>query len=222
MSKIYRNNVCTPGDPYSWPACCSVRFLEYNHQKPESGLPHLRYAPLHPPLPQVPRVDLPNFESSPIPHPHRPPFQLLRTEVFGFDKLSGLLIILSPGYESAGRINKFLGAIFSWCLLVCLVKKDQMIKGKLSPYLWTTSLSPTMIHLKVSLLMLDLILRLYYEWDSVRRVQEIIQDQTMNLEACKECRNNFKTGLWTWKGAKSAERMSRPNFECGNVPRVQE
>ena len=96
----------------SWSITIKFLLLQ-QHQKPESGLPHLRYAPLHPPLPQVPRVELPNFESSPIPHPHRPPFQLLRTEVFGFDKLSGLLIILSPGYESAGRINKFLGAIFS-------------------------------------------------------------------------------------------------------------
>ena len=79
MFKICRNNVCTLGDPYSWPDCCSVRFFGHNHQIPPTSppsetrhrLPHLRYAPLPVPLPQVKRVELPNTEASP--HPDRPP-----------------------------------------------------------------------------------------------------------------------------------------------------
>ena len=43
----------------------------------------------------------------------------------------------------------------------------------------------------------------------------------MNVEACKECSKNFKTRLWMWKRAKSAGRISRPNYECENVWRVQ-
>ena len=34
-----------------------------------------------------------------------------------------------------------------------------------------------------------------YEFESMQRVQEEFQDQSMNVDACEECRNNFKTRL---------------------------
>ena len=56
--------------------------------------------------------------------------EMLWTEVSGFGKLSCQLISLSPGYVSAGLIRKCLGSFFIWCLLVCLVKNNQLIKKK--------------------------------------------------------------------------------------------
>ena len=47
----------------------------------------------------------------------------------------------------------------------------------------------------------------------MQRVKEEFQDQTM-VEAC---RKNFKTRLFMWKRAKSAERMSRLYYECGSM-----
>ena len=34
-----------------------------------------------------------------------------------------------------------------------------------------------------------------YKCRSVQKVQEEFQDQTINVEACEECRKNFKTKL---------------------------
>ena len=56
----------------------------------------------------------------------------------------------------------------------------------------------------------------------MRRVQQIYQNQTMNVEACKECGSYFKTRLYMWKRAKRAVRILRPDYECGSVERVQE
>ena len=39
------------------------------------------------------------------------------------------------------------------------------------------------------------IIRPYYEYGSVRRKQEEIQNQAMNMEACEECKQNFETRL---------------------------
>ena len=53
-----------------------------------------------------------------------------------------------------------------------------------------------------------------YECGSVRRVQKEFQNQTMNVEACEECRKNFKTRLRMWKCEKNAGRVSIPDSEC--------
>ena len=45
--------------------------------------------------------------------------------------------------------------------------------------------------------------RTYYECGSMERAQEEFQDQTFNVEACKECKKNFKTRLRMWKSANS-------------------
>ena len=44
----------------------------------------------------------------------------------------------------------------------------------------------------------------------------------MNVEACEECRKNFKTRLRMWKCEKIAGRISRPNYENRNMRRVKE
>ena len=71
-----------------------------------------------------------------------------------------------------------------------------MIKRERSPYSRTTPLSPTMLLLKVSLLILDLILRPDYEFGSVRRKQEELQYQAMDVEVCEECKQTINVEAW--------------------------
>ena len=73
---------------------------------------------------------------------------------------------------------------------------------------------------------------------SAKSAKELL-NQTMNVEACKECRmnfktrllmwiafkecsKNFKTRLWKWKHTNSAKNISRPDYECCFMRRIQE
>ena len=44
----------------------------------------------------------------------------------------------------------------------------------------------------------------------------------MSVEAYEKCGKNFKSRLWFWKCVKSVGRITRPDYECGCVQRVQE
>ena len=46
-----------------------------------------------------------------------------------------------------------------------------------------------------------------YECRGVQKVQEDFQDQSMNVEACEECRKNVKTRLKMWKCEMIAETV---------------
>ena len=61
-----------------------------------------------------------------------------------------------------------------------------------------------------------------FECGSVRRVQEEFQNQIMNVEAWKECRSNFKIGLWMWRHVKNEGRILRPDYKRRSVQRMQE
>ena len=62
------------------------------------------------------------------------------------------------------------------------------------------------------------ILRRDHECGSLQKPQEEFQDQTMNVEAYKKCRKNFKSRLW--KCVKTAGIISRPDYKCLIAQRV--
>ena len=53
-------------------------------------------------------------------------------------------------------------------------------------------------------------------------MQEEFPNQTMNMEACKECRSNFKSGLRMWRQAKNEGRILRPEYKRRSVQKMQE